>query len=386
MDEINTEQLNVEEYFTSYEDLEVNSNSFFYFIFSYVNFLESTINISHIQVHRLMLKDRPRQKAYQEAILSNRKLFAGKTVLDVGAGTGILSIFCAQAGASKVYAVEASNMAKLAEKIVIENGFEQTIEVHQTKIEDFNITGEDQHQIDIIVSEWMGFYLLHEGMLDSVLIARDKFLKPNGSMFPQNASITVAPCQLPSLFDAWNIHDGVQMRSFGAALRAQKFRKPDISIIPSEDLLHEGTVIAWIDLNDVTLDDLDEFIFDEIIVVNKIGRYQGICMWFDVEFPMNNNGDTVILSTAPNAEPTHWMQSIILLPDHVQEDVEVGDPIAFRLVMKRNQDNKRQYKIEIEVLDSNEVEHPVPCDCNMTKCILVKEHIKSIDVEVPNLI
>ena len=49
-----------------------------------------------------MLTDRPRQEAYREAILSNASLFAGKTVLDVGAGTGILSIFCAQAGAAKV--------------------------------------------------------------------------------------------------------------------------------------------------------------------------------------------------------------------------------------------------------------------------------------------
>lgn len=339
-------------------------------------------SISIIQVHRLMLTDRPRQNAYHEAILSNRELFAGKTVLDVGAGTGILSIFCAQAGASKIYAVEASNMAKLAEKIVKENGFEQIIEVHQLKIEDFNIAGKDQHQIDIIVSEWMGFYLLHEGMLDSVLFARDKFLKPNGSMFPQNATIYLAPCQLPSLFQAWNSHDGVQMQSFGTALRAQKSLKPDISIIPPEDLLHEGTVIAWIDLNDVTLDDLNEFTFDEIIVVEKNvgnGRYQAICMWFDVMFPMNNNGDIVTLSTSPMAEPTHWKQTIILLPDHAQEEVNVGDPIAFRLAMKRNEENKRQYKIEVEMLDSNEVEHPVPCDCNMTKCILVKEHVKSID-------
>lgn len=333
-----------------------------------------------------MLKDRPRQKAYQKAIFSNRELFVGKTVLDVGSGTGILSIFCAQAGATKVYAIEATNMAKLAKQIVQENNFEQVIEVHQTKIEDFNLPDEDQHQIDIIVSEWMGFYLLHEGMLDSVLFARDKFLKSNGSMFPQNGTIFVSPCQLPSLFEAWNIHDGVQMQSFGAALRAQKSMKPDISLIPAEDLLHEGTVIAWIDLNDITLDDLNEFSFDEIIVVNKIGRYQGICMWFDVEFPMNNNGDTVILSTAPKAEPTHWMQTIIHLPDHVQENVEIGDPIAFRLVIKRNPDNKRQYKIEFEMLDSNEVEHSVPCDCNMTKCILVKEHIKNINVEILNLI
>lgn len=136
-----------------------------------------------------MLTDRPRQEAYRDAILSNRSLFVGKTVLDVGAGTGILSIFCAQAGAAKVYAIEASKIAELARETVKENGFDNVIEVQQTKIEDFKFNEEDQRQVDIIVSEWMGFYLLHEGMLDSVLYARDKFLKPTGSMFPQNASI-----------------------------------------------------------------------------------------------------------------------------------------------------------------------------------------------------
>lgn len=331
-----------------------------------------------------MLNDRPRQEAYREAIRSNRALFAGKTVLDVGAGTGILSIFCAQAGAAKVYAVEASNIANLAKKIVQENGFEQIIDVHQTKIEDFKLDGENQQQIDIIVSEWMGFYLLHEGMLDSVLFARDKFLKSDGSMFPQNATIYLAPCQLPSLFDDWNSHDNVQMQSFGAALRLQKSMKPEIMVVPTKDLLHEGSVIAWIDLNDVTLADLNEFVFDEVIVSQRNGRYQGICLWFDVSFPMNDNGDTIILSTAPAAEPTHWKQTIVLLPDHVQEDLEASDPIAFRLMMRRNEENQRQYKIELELLDSNEVEHPMPCDCNLTKCILVKEHLK-MSVESPEI-
>lgn len=335
-----------------------------------------------------MLTDRPRQEAYREAILSNRSLFAGKTVLDVGAGSGILSIFCAQAGASKVYAIEASKIAELAREMVKENGFDNIIEVHQTKIEDFQLNGDDQRQVDIIVSEWMGFYLLHEGMLDSVLVARDKFLKPNGEMFPQNASIYVAPCAVPSLFDAWNLHDGVKMQSFGAALRAQKSLKPEIMVVPAEHLLHEGTVMAWFDLNEVTLDDLNEFVFNEVIVVQQSGRYQGICLWFDVTFPTNDDGDSVTLSTSPAAAPTHWKQTVILLPDQYQECVEPNEPVAFNLLMKRNQDNQRQYKLEVTILDSNDTEHSMPCDCNLTKCILVKEHLKLTEAEeiVPELV
>lgn len=77
-----------------------------------------------------MIQDATRTEAYRNAILSSRSLFDGKTVLDVGAGTGILSVFCAQAGAAKVYAVEASRTAELARQLVEENHFTGTIEVN----------------------------------------------------------------------------------------------------------------------------------------------------------------------------------------------------------------------------------------------------------------
>lgn len=324
-----------------------------------------------------MLCDRPRQDAYHQAILSNAKLFAGKTVLDVGAGTGILSIFCAQAGAAKVYAVEASHIANLAKENVKTNGFGNVIEVHQTKIEDFRLNGENQRQIDIIVSEWMGFYLLHEGMLDSVLMARDKFLKEDGSMFPENATIYVSPCRLPSFFETWDTYDGVNMEAFAAALRAQKSLKPEIMIVPPSDLLHNGSVVAWYDLNTVTTADLNEVEFSEVIVAQKDGRYQGVCLWFDVSFPENDDGEVVTLSTAPTSEPTHWKQTVILLPDQQQEDIEQNDAIAFKLSMKRAGDESlRRYYLEVYILDPNDVEHPLPCDCSLTKCILTKKQME----------
>ena len=52
--------------------------------------------------------------------------------------------------------------------------------------------------VDVVVSEWMGFYLLHESMLDSVLHARDRFLRKDGAgvMLPSHATIYTAPCSL----------------------------------------------------------------------------------------------------------------------------------------------------------------------------------------------
>lgn len=324
-----------------------------------------------------MLCDRPRQEAYRDAILGNRALFAGKTVLDVGAGSGILSIFCALTGAKKVYAVEASNMANIARQVVEENEFGGIVEVHQMKIEDFSIESDepDQKQVDVIVSEWMGFYLLHEGMLDSVIFARDKFLRADGHMFPQTASILLSPCSLPSLFDAWHNVDGVRLQSFGRALRAQKSQKPEILTVQPNDLLHDGTVAAWLDLHEVTVADLDELSFNEVIVTQRVGRYQGVCIWFDVEFPSNENGDSVTLSTSPQVPSTHWQQTVIPLPDQVVDDVEPKQPIALNIVLRRHEVNPRHYNLEVTMVDPDEIEHSLPCDCILTKCILTKAHL-----------
>lgn len=330
------------------------------------------------QVHELMLRDRPRQEAYRNAILQNSALFKDKTVLDVGAGSGILSVFCAQAGAKKVYAVEASNVAQLTRQIVAENNFESVIEVHQQRIEDFQLPGGDDAKVDIIVSEWMGFYLLHEGMLDSVIYARDKFLAAGGSMFPHTASISVAPCSVPTRFDAWDNVDGVRMASLGAAIRAQKSTKPEVLEVQHNDLLHDGTVVAWLDLHETSVDDLNELLFKEAIVIQKSGRYQGVCLWFEVEFPSADDGETLVLSTHPRDPHTHWKQTVILLPESAQEDVDERDPVAFELSIRRSVQNSRHYNLEVTLIDQEKIEHPMPCDCVLTKCILTKAHLMSM--------
>ena len=124
-----------------------------------------------------MLRDTERTHAYRTAIIRNKHLFKGKVVLDVGCGTGILSLFAAEAGASKVYAVDLASITNQAKQIVRENGFEGLIEVINGKIEEIDLPVK---QVDIIVSEWMGYCLLYESMMDSVLFARDKWLRKDG--------------------------------------------------------------------------------------------------------------------------------------------------------------------------------------------------------------
>ena len=77
---------------------------------------------AHFGIHEEMLKDTVRTRTYQRAIMDNPNDFKDKIVLDIGAGTGILSIFAARAGAKHVYAIEFAEIAIFAKEIIRKNG------------------------------------------------------------------------------------------------------------------------------------------------------------------------------------------------------------------------------------------------------------------------
>lgn len=125
---------------------------------------------SHFGIHEDMIKDSIRTNSYKNAILRNSYLFHNQIVLDVGCGTGILSFFAVRAGASKVYAVDCSDIIDHSQRISAINHFTDKVVFFKGKIEEIELP----EQVDILISEWMGYFLLYESMLDSVIIARDK--------------------------------------------------------------------------------------------------------------------------------------------------------------------------------------------------------------------
>jgi len=136
-----------------------------------------------------MMQDTVRTGTYYKAFMSNPTDFRGKVVLDVGTGSGILAYFAVRAGARKVYAVEASGVAEHARKLLQYNGLGDRIHVIRGKIEEVEIP----EKVDVLISEPMGVALLHERMIESYLIGRDRFLKPGGKLMPSNGTIFVAP-------------------------------------------------------------------------------------------------------------------------------------------------------------------------------------------------
>ena len=82
-----------------------------------------------------------------------------------------------------------STIIEKAREIVEVNGMKDKITLLQGKMEEVTLPFP---QVDIIISEWMGYFLLYESMLDTVLYARDKYLAPGGLIFPDKATIFMA--------------------------------------------------------------------------------------------------------------------------------------------------------------------------------------------------
>jgi protein arginine N-methyltransferase 1 len=97
--------------------------------------------------------------------------------------------FAVKAGAKHVIGVDMSTIIFKAREIVKVNGMADKITLIQGKMEEIDMPFP---QVDIIISEWMGYFLLYESMLDTVLYARDKYLAKDGLIFPDRATIFVA--------------------------------------------------------------------------------------------------------------------------------------------------------------------------------------------------
>ncbi|KAI3469390.1 hypothetical protein Pfo_026053 [Paulownia fortunei] len=281
-----------------------------------------------------MLQDYVRTGTYYAAVLENRIDFIDRVVVDVGAGSGILSLFAAQAGAKHVYAVEASEMADYARKLIAGNpSLSQRITVIKGKVEEVELP----EKADILISEPMGTLLVNERMLESYIIARDRFLVPNGKMFPTVGRIHMAPFSdeylyieiaNKALFWQQQNYYGVNLTPLHGTAFQGYFSQPVVDAFDPR-LLVAPAISHVLDFTSAKEEELYE-IDIPLKFVSSVGtRVHGLACWFDVLF----NGSTVQrwLSTAPGAPTTHWYQLRCVLSQPIY--VMPGQEITGRLHM-----------------------------------------------------
>lgn len=294
-----------------------------------------------------MMQDYIRTSTYQRAIISNVSDFKDKVVLDVGAGSGILSFFAVQAGARKVYAVEASSMAKHAEQLVFSNKLTSKITVIPGKIEEISVP----EQVDIIISEPMGYMLFNERMLETYLHAK-KWLRPGGRMFPTIGDLHIAPFSDASLYmeqlnkaNFWyqeHFH-GVDLSSLRNAAVSEYFRQPvvdtfDVRICTAKS--HKFSV------NFETADetDLHRMQIPFTFTMLQSSEVHGLAFWFDVAFLGTNQ--PVWLSTAPTQPLTHWYQVRCLVDTPVF--LHRGQQLSGHVILNSNK--RQSYDVEVELV------------------------------------
>ncbi|CAD7700068.1 unnamed protein product [Ostreobium quekettii] len=315
---------------------------------------------SCFEIHKAMLSDQVRTKAYQNALQKNSSLVKGKVVLDVGCGTGILSLFACRAGAAQVIAVDGSTWAvDISRKAAAKNGYmgdspSATMKVLSGKLENLPVM-----EVDVIISEWMGYGLLFESMLDTVLWARDRWLKPGGALLPDRASLFLAGTTKEGTgLDFWEDVYGFDMSAVADDIRQKARGKVMQEQAKADSIMTESVKIMDFDLMTMSISDVEfttDFRLPCILTEASEMEDQGLtechalALWFDVDFSSRFCSDCPVnLTTSPMTDPTHWGQSILLLKDPIKAKWISGRISMVRSDVHRGLDISLEYWPEWE--------------------------------------
>jgi SAM-dependent methyltransferase len=268
-----------------------------------------------LNFHQFLLgKTNLRLDRFQQAILERVK--PGDVVLDLGTGTGILAFFACLAGARRVYAIEIGSVIALARLLARANGFEDRIVFLAGTSHELDLP----EPVDVIVSDTFDLFLIDA--LRAIRDARDRWLRPAGSLIPTSMELFVAPVEAPEIYarqiDSWN---GCRYGIDFSTIRQFAINQCYPAHVSPDDLLADGTSMTTLSLPDLTSVAFDG---EKSITARKPGTLHGLCLW-----SASDLADGITLSNRPGATTTNYSQ--MFLPVARPISVNEGDCLKIRV-------------------------------------------------------
>ena len=279
--------------------------------------LQGSAQAQVLDYHLSMLLDEARMESFRRAI--DATVRPGDVVLDIGAGTGVLSFMACQAGASRVYAVEGGPVIEVARQLAQQNGFDDRV----VFINDWSTNVDLPDLADVLVSETIGNAGLDEGILAWTADARARLLRSGAQILPRRLRLWTAGVES---FDDHCLVSDWSLPSIGLDLAAVRHRAERTlwhADIAPEQILTQPSLAADIDLRTA---------FDQEITasgqmrVERVGQLHGLTCWFD---SLLSEGVTV--DNYPSRSDSSWAQTFLPIGEPLT--VGPGDLLEWELAV-----------------------------------------------------
>ena len=251
-----------------------------------------------LDYYRRLIADQTRTAAFTRALEAVIK--PGQVVIDLGCGTGLLSLIACQLGASRVYAIERRHAADFAALLARDPLYADRIHVIHA----------DSHEVqlpelgDVLVTETLGMLGLDEGIAGSVIDAR-RLLRPDATIIPRAVDVWLAPVQCPDLYEThvgwWSgRHAGIDW----APLQPYASRTIQPVTLPPDSLLAAPVIALHVDLTSITTPAIAG---SATFTATRSGTLHGFAGWFDATL-----ADGITLTNAPPSDAS-WSQALLPL-------------------------------------------------------------------------
>ena len=211
--------------------------------------------------HQQLIKCPVRQETLSHFIAQNRHNIEGKTVLVVGSGLGLLAMQCARSGgAKKVVGIDESSITHRATEVAVDNGLGDVCTYVKAKLGEEGAEERiplERGEADVILCEWMGNLLSNEPIAKQMILARDLYLKKDGTIVPDTASLYITGCA-DEQYKADTLHywDNV----YGFRMHPMKklvLECPVVSAVSPDQITTHHGLVHTLDAYTMTAEDCD---------------------------------------------------------------------------------------------------------------------------------